>query len=98
MHSRGQIRVFPRKSSLRSSDGVQRVRKSRVMKEIYAMQHYQGPLFRRLPFARVVKEIIEEQIMMRNVDSLDGYRIQASALEALQMASESFLVDMFAMC
>lgn len=36
--------------------------------------------------------------MMRNVDSLDGYRIQATALEALQMASESFLVDMFAMC
>ncbi|KAF2175899.1 histone-domain-containing protein, partial [Zopfia rhizophila CBS 207.26] len=44
-------------------------------------------LLRRLPFQRLVREIIK--------DSNNDLRVQATALDALQEAAEAFLVNVF---
>ncbi|KAF2177140.1 hypothetical protein K469DRAFT_604319, partial [Zopfia rhizophila CBS 207.26] len=46
-----------------------------------------GHLLRRLPFQRLVREIIK--------DSNNDLRVQATALNALQEAAEAFLVNVF---
>ncbi|CAL5985456.1 Histone_H3 [Hexamita inflata] len=100
MNRHSNPKVVARKSSSLHSSGSQRIhKKSLAMKEIYAMQKYPGPLFRRLPFARIVKYEIEEiQQRSRTVAEHIDYRIQFDALDALQQAAEAFLVDLFAMC
>ena len=63
------------------------------MQEIRKFQKGTSLLLRRLPFARVVKEITERY----NDKSERAYasRWQAVALEALQEASEAYLVQLF---
>lgn len=58
------------------------------MREIRAYQTSTDLLLRRLPFARLVREI--QQNMMREI-----FRWQGSALLALQEASEAYLVGLF---
>jgi len=58
------------------------------LKEIRAYQASTDLLIRRLPFARLVREI--QMTMMR-----ETYRWQATAILALQEASEAHLVGLF---
>ena len=60
----------------------------RAMREIRAYQKSTNLLLRRLPFARLVREI--QQGLTR-----EPYRWQAAALLALQEASEAHLVGLF---
>jgi histone H3/H4 len=60
----------------------------RALREIRQYQTSTDLLLRRLPFARLVKEI--QQNMMR-----EPYRWQGVAILALQEAAESFLVGLF---
>lgn len=60
----------------------------RALKEIRAYQASTDLLLRRLPFARLVREI--QQSMMR-----ETYRWQGTAILALQEAAEAHLVGLF---
>lgn len=60
----------------------------KALKEIRAYQSSTDLLIRRLPFARLVREI---QYTMMN----EAYRWQATAMMALQEASEAHLVGLF---
>jgi histone H3 len=60
----------------------------KALKEIRAYQSSTDLLIRRLPFARLVREI---QMDMMN----ESYRWQATAMLALQEASEAHLVGLF---
>ena len=73
-----------------------RVRKPRryrpgtvVLREIRRYQKSTELLFRKLPFQRLVREVVTS--MFPN----DNYRFQSTALLALQEASEDYLVRMF---
>lgn len=57
--------------------------------EIKALQKSTALLLRKLPFARLVREIA---IKVKGIDDL---RWQSKALEALQSAAEDFLVCLF---
>jgi histone H3/H4 len=74
--------------------GLKRRRRPGVaaIREIRLLQHKTGLLIRKLPFARLVREILQGDDI-RQVPG--GYRIQSSALEALQEASEAFLIGLF---
>jgi histone H3/H4 len=48
---------------------------------------------RKLPFQRLVRELVQES--GRNTSTRQDYRIQRDALNALQVAAESFLVSEF---
>jgi histone H3/H4 len=63
-----------------------------AIREIRLLQQKTGLLIRKLPFARLVREILQGNDI-RQVQG--GYRIQSSALEALQEASEAFLIGLF---
>lgn len=65
----------------------------KALKEIRKFQKSTTLLLRRLPFARVVKEISEKY--SDKSEKQYASRWQATALEALQEASESFLVQLF---
>ena len=56
------------------------------MREIKKYQSSTEMLIRRLPFQRVVKEIIQKII--------EDLRLQSTAIMALQEAGETFLVDL----
>ena len=60
----------------------------RALKEIRQYQKSSDLLIRRLPFARLVKEI--QQLLTR-----EQYRWQGTALLAIQEASEAHLVQLF---
>lgn len=60
----------------------------RALKEIRFYQKSSDLLLRKLPFARLVKEV-------QNDFSRKGYRWQATALLALQEAAESHLIGLF---
>lgn len=60
----------------------------RALREIRAYQSSTDLLIRRLPFARLVREI--QQTMMRQ-----SYRWQGTAILALQEAAEAHLVALF---
>lgn len=62
---------------------------SRAIMEIRKFQRSTELLLRRLPFARVVREICERLF------GSSAFRWQASALEALQTAAEDYLVHLF---
>lgn len=64
----------------------------KVLKEI---RHYRGStdlLIRKLPFARVVRDILHDIAQETNKDD---YHIQSEALLALQDITESYLVSLF---
>jgi histone H3/H4 len=62
---------------------------SRAIMEIRKFQRSTELLLRRLPFARLVREICERLF------GSSAFRWQASALEALQTAAEDYLVHLF---
>lgn len=68
-------------------------RVSNVDREIYHYQHNVDTLIQKLPFARLVQELVE-QIAQR--DGAKGpYRFQGMAMEALQSATEEYMVELF---
>ena len=60
-----------------------------ALREIRKYQTSTELLLRKLPFQRLVKEVVRELFPSAN------YRFQSTAVLALQEASESFLVSMF---
>ncbi|KAI0053570.1 histone-fold-containing protein [Auriscalpium vulgare] len=66
-----------------------------ALREIRKYQKSTDLLLRKLPFARVVREIAMDMITDMNDYSVAGLRWQTSAILALQEASEAFLVHMF---
>ncbi|VDP12464.1 unnamed protein product [Onchocerca flexuosa] len=62
----------------------------RALKEIRKYQKSTMLLIRKLPFARLVKEIANEVS-----DSSFGYRFAVEAIAALQEAAEAFMVQFF---
>ena len=60
-----------------------------ALREIRRFQQSTELLIRKLPFQRLVKEVV------RNLFPKESYRFQSTAVLALQEASESFLVSMF---
>ncbi|XP_031637387.1 histone H3.3-like [Contarinia nasturtii] len=62
-------------------------RKKRVIKEIVALQKSTKLLIARLPFQRLVREILQE---FKN-----DFRLQSSTLECLQEAAETYLIQLF---
>ncbi|EFO28170.2 core histone H2A/H2B/H3/H4 family protein [Loa loa] len=62
----------------------------RVLKEIRKYQKSTKLLIRKLPFARLVREIANEMS-----DSSVGYRFAVEAIAALQEAAEAFMVQFF---
>ena len=61
---------------------------SLALKEIRKYQKTTNMLIPRLPFARLVREIMQQH-------TTDTFRIQAEALMALQEAAEAYLVHLF---
>ena len=76
----------------RNMGGVKKVRRYRpgtvALREIRKYQKSTNLLLRKLPFARLVKEITSQF-------NPDGMRWTAEALGAMQEASEDFLVHLF---
>jgi len=62
-----------------------------ALRQIRKFQKTTDLLLRRLPFARLVREIADS-LIRRGTDPL---RWQANALEALQEASEAYLIHLF---
>ena len=98
--SQKKVNKFPiRKASELSSSGSSRMADSNethrrkrpgmlALKQIRQYQKSTDLLLRRLPFARVVKEISESLVS-------EPLRWQASAVESLQEAAEAYLVGLF---
>lgn len=68
-------------------------RVSHMEREIYHYQHNVDTLIQKLPFARLVQELVE-QIAQRD-GSKGPYRFQGMAMEALQSATEEYIVELF---
>src|ERR1700687_2241102 len=64
---------------------------TRAIMEIRKYQRSTDLLIRKLPFARLVRQICNEYYSRPG----EEFRWQASAIEALQVASEDYLVRMF---
>ena len=64
---------------------------TRALREIRKFQKSTDLLLRKLPFARLVKEILRDHYSRPGHE----YRWQATALEALQHAAEAHLVNLF---
>lgn len=64
---------------------------TRALIEIRQMQKSTNLLIRKLPFARLVREIAQEYFSPPGVQ----YRWQGSAIEALQHAAEAYLINLF---
>ncbi|KAL9939682.1 hypothetical protein V8E36_001499 [Tilletia maclaganii] len=60
-----------------------------ALREIRRFQNSTELLIRKLPFQRLVKEIMQERLYR------DDIRIQSSALAALQESCEAYLVSLF---
>ena len=60
-----------------------------ALQEIKRYQKYTELLIRKLPFQRLVREIVQELF------KTESYRFQSTAILALQEAGEDFLVRMF---
>lgn len=60
---------------------------TRALREIRKFQKSTDVLIRKLPFQRLVKETAQNLV--------PGLRFQSSAVEALQQASEAYLVEIF---
>ncbi|TNJ28831.1 histone H3 [Giardia muris] len=62
-----------------------------TMKRIYKDQSRNSCLFPRLPFARIVRDIV----LRLKPDGGESIRFQSFALEALQYATETLLLELF---
>ncbi|KAH0944822.1 hypothetical protein HN011_004425 [Eciton burchellii] len=65
-------------------------KKNRVLKEIRYLRKTTHFLIPKLPFARIVREILVDLFPRQDI-----VRIQATALEALQEATEMYIVQFF---
>ena len=63
-----------------------------ALRQIRKYQKSTELLIRKLPFQRLVREVVQEMF------KTESYRFQSTAILALQEASESFLVHMFEQC
>ncbi|XP_043579227.1 histone H3.1/H3.2-like isoform X2 [Bombus pyrosoma] len=70
-----------------------KTRKAQILKEIRHFRKSVKLLIPKLPFARLVKEIMIDLFPRSDVS-----RVQPSALEALQEAAEAYLVQFFEDC
>ncbi|KAG6336840.1 hypothetical protein ID866_2236 [Astraeus odoratus] len=89
-----------RQSDAGQEDGQRKKRRYRpgtlALREIRKYQRSTDLLLRRLPFARVVREIALDMMTDTNFQMGDsGLRWQSSAILALQEATEAFLVHLF---
>ncbi|KAI9033252.1 putative histone 3 [Hyaloraphidium curvatum] len=67
-----------------------------ALREIRKYQKTTDLLIRKLPFARVVKEIAQEYVSLQfEAGETAGMRWQGAAIAALQEAAESYLVHLF---
>lgn len=81
----------------RQIGGVSRRRHRPGVKAIREIRHFQKTtdlLIRRLPFARLVREVANDFIKTEFDDGV-GLRWQSQAILALQEAAEAFLVHLF---
>ena len=65
---------------------------TRALLQIRKYQKSTELLIRKLPFQRLVREVVQEMF------KTETYRFQSTAILALQEASEAFLVHMFEQC
>ena len=65
---------------------------TRALLQIRKYQKSTELLIRKLPFQRLVREVVQEMFKTKS------YRFQSTAILALQEASEDFLVHMFSQC
>ena len=81
------------RKSTHSSGGVKKPHKYRpgtvALREIRKYQKGVNLLIPKLPFQRLVQEVIDD------MSNKKGFRLQSHALEALREASEAYLVDLF---
>ncbi len=63
---------------------------TKALREIRRYQKSFEPLIPKLPFNRLVREIAQDLVQV----GVDGFRFSAAAIEALQAAAESYLVDL----
>ena len=81
------------KGKKQTMGNVRRRRKFRpgtvALRQIRKYQKSTELLIRKIPFQRLVKEVVQEMF------KTESYRFQPTAILALQEASESFLVRMF---
>ncbi|RPA83841.1 histone-fold-containing protein, partial [Ascobolus immersus RN42] len=68
---------------------------TKALREIRKYQQSTDLLIRRLPFARLVKEVAQEFLSGTYVDGGADLRWQSAAILALQEAAEAFLVHLF---
>ena len=84
----------PRKRLINPRGQIRKPRRFRpgtvALRQIKKYQQCTELLIRKLPFQRLVKEVVVQMFQTR-------YRFQSTALLALQEASEDFLVRMFEM-
>lgn len=86
---RGSLRQSKNTTLDQSSRRKRRLKSgTRALREIKAFQRSTSLLIPKSPFCRLVREIIEQF-------SYEHLRIQSSALEALQEATEMYLVQFF---
>tara|TARA_B100000214_G_scaffold338109_1_gene283071 strand:- start:369 stop:875 length:507 start_codon:yes stop_codon:yes gene_type:complete len=65
-----------------------------ALRDIRKLQRSTELLIRKLPFSRIVRESAEQQASMSSFP--EGVKFQKQAIEALQEATEAYLVDVFA--
>jgi len=82
----------PRQRLIKPRGQIRKARRFRpgtvALRQIRKYQKSTELLIRKLPFQRLVKEVVCQKFQMQ-------YRFQSTALLALQEASEQFLVNMF---
>lgn len=67
-----------------------------ALREIRKFQRSTELLIRKLPFQRLVREIAQEFVRPAlNSEQTGGLRFQSTAIQALQEASEAYLVSLF---
>lgn len=92
------LRLASARSSFPGLSGEPRTRRYRpgtvALREIRLYQKTSDLLIRKLPFARLVREVAQDFITSEFADGV-GLRWQSHAILALQEAAEAFLVHLF---
>jgi histone H3 len=88
---RKQLAAKPARKSAPATRGVKKPNRYRpstvALREIRHYQKTTNLLIPKLPFQRLIRELIQEYMV--------DYRFQASTFSALQESTEAFLVDLF---
>ncbi|KAJ1365139.1 hypothetical protein KIN20_025366 [Parelaphostrongylus tenuis] len=87
LHTTGETHPKVLKAARHVARGV------KALREIRHLQRTTGLVIPRLPFQRVVRDVAREVLKKRNIS--DEFRWQASALLALQEATEVYLTCLF---